>query len=200
VAIASLVAAGTLWVGVLAAQPPGTGLDQEEAIRLSREALGSRLKVKASLIMVQEAVATQWTDSSLGCPEKGMSYTPSVVPGFQVRLRWADQIYDLRVGQGRAIVCARTDDASRAGLTAAAARLYKMARRDLADRLKLEEKVVKVNVVRATTWPDERLGCPGLEPGPDAPRDVRGFRIDLSAAGKTYTYHTDAARVVLCEP
>lgn len=185
------------WAIALAAQSPSPVTPQEEAVRLAREALGSRLEVKAEQIMVQETVAREWPDSSLGCPEKGMVYTPSLVPGFQVRLRWEDRIFDLRVGAGRAIVCERPDEASRAGLTSAAVRLYKMARKDLAERLKLEEKAVKVDVVRATTWPDERLGCPG--PAPEAPREVRGFKIELTAAGKSYTYHADANRVVICK-
>jgi len=159
-----------------------------------------RLGVKAERMMVQDAAPTQWPDSSLGCPQKDMIYTPKVVPGFAIRLRVDDQIFDVRVGEGRAVVCERPDDPARAGLTAAAARIYKLARRDLAARLNLDEKQIKVHFVWPTKWPDARLGCPGPEPGDKEARDIQGFTIELSADGKTYTYHADLSQVVQCGP
>jgi hypothetical protein len=192
------------WLGVvsmlMAVEAAPAAPDREEAVRLALDVLAARLGMRPEGISIQETTATEWPDSSLGCPQKGLVYTARVIPGFVVRLRVDDQILDLRVGEGRAVVCERPVDPGRAGVTAAASNLYKLARRDLAARLKIAEKQVKVQFVRPTKWPDARLGCPGPEPGAEAAREVQGFTIELRADAKTYTYHADTARVVLCPP
>jgi hypothetical protein len=77
-------------------------------------------------------------------------------------------------------------------------RLYRMARTDLAKRLGIEERKVKKLSVEARTWADASLGCPK----PDtmyAQVETPGYLIELQASGKTYAYHSDGKRLVLCE-
>lgn len=43
-----------------------------------------RFKVAESAVVLTRAEQVTWPDSSLGCPEPGMMYTQSLVPGFRV--------------------------------------------------------------------------------------------------------------------
>jgi hypothetical protein len=71
------------------------------------------------------------------------------------------------------------------------------AKKDLAQRLGIDESQIKVQSVRETDWPDASLGV--REPGQAyAQMMVFGYIITLEANGKTYVYHTDdSSRVVL---
>jgi len=68
----------------------------------------------------------------------------------------------------------------------------------LARRLGIDPGQVAVARVEAVDWPDTSLGCPQ----PDAAYAqvvTPGYRIQLSAQGQTYEYHSDrASRVVPC--
>ena len=84
------------------------------------------------------------------------------------------------------------------GVSAEGDRLYRMARTDLAKRLGIEERKVKKLSVEPRIWPDASLGCPK----PDtmyAQVETPGYVIELQASGKTYAYHSDHKRVVLCD-
>jgi len=92
----------------------------------------------------------------------------------------------------------KTHRSSDGGASSDADRLYGLARTDLAKRLGIEERAVKKVSVQPRTWPDASLGCPK----PDtmyAQVETPGYLIELQASGKTYAYHSDRKRVVLCE-
>lgn len=70
---------------------------------------------------------------------------------------------------------------------------------DLAARLNVPADRIRVVQTAARTWPDESLGCRPAR-GAREPRPTPGYAIALSAAGRSYTYHTDmAGRFVRCE-
>jgi hypothetical protein len=177
--------------------------DRDEAVRLAREALRSHLGVADTRIHLVAVEPARWNDSSLGCPEKGKSYQPRLILGYGIRLRVEDRAFDVRVAEGRALVCQNASTPPDGpGHAVAATHLYRSARRDLATRLRLQESEVRVVVVRPKVWPDETLGCPAESPaaGTPAPAEgVQGFAIELVARGKTYSYHADTTRAVLCE-
>lgn len=70
------------------------------------------------------------------------------------------------------------------------------AKRDLAQRLGIEEGQITVKSVKETDWPDTSLGK--AEPGQAyAQMMVFGYIITLEANGKSYIYHSDdSTRVV----
>jgi hypothetical protein len=89
-------------------------------------------------------------------------------------------------------------DAGQPARSAAEERLVLVARRDLAERLKINPETIETNFVRPTTWPDTGLGCP--QPGMSyAQMETPGFLIELRAAGKTYTYHANLKTAVPCD-
>jgi hypothetical protein len=188
------------WTVALLALVAGTpeGTDSAAAVARAREALRTRLGVADTRIHMVDAAPTSWNDTSLGCPEKGQAYQPVVTQGHVVHLRVDDRTYDVRVAGDRVLVCEAAESA--AAQAVAAARVSRLARRELAARLKLSEADVHVELVRPRTWPDAALGCgtPDAAAAPGA--GVRGFLIELTAGGRPYEYHADTDRVVSCDP
>jgi hypothetical protein len=56
-------------------------------------------------VIVLSAEARTWGDSSLGCPQPGMSYTQATVDGYQVVVSAGGSTYDYRVGAGSTRLC-----------------------------------------------------------------------------------------------
>lgn len=48
-------------------------------------------------IVVTMAKAVEWSDSSLGCPQPGMSYLQVILPGYHVTLEAGGNAYDYRL-------------------------------------------------------------------------------------------------------
>jgi hypothetical protein len=144
--------------------------------------------------------AAQWTDSSLGCPEKQTRYLPVLTPGHRVALEHAGRAHVVHVGAGRAVRCERGSaslESDKRQSAAAVARLLADARRDLARRLGVPEGDVKAGALRRVTWPDTSLGCP--DPGKlYAQVQTEGFVIELEVASARYRYHADREHTVFC--
>jgi hypothetical protein len=171
--------------------------DRAAVVRLAQETLERALGVAVDRMRVEEVRAVEWPDAALGCPEKGAQYAQIVVPGYSVRMEVDGAEHRVHVGKGRAVICDRPAASEAPKYMQDVVRVQDLARRDLATRLKVEAKDVKVLRIRPTTWPDADLGCP--EPGSRRKAaETRGFLIELAHAGKTYVYHSDRERVVLC--
>jgi hypothetical protein len=176
----------------------GTGADQgntDRVTELARKALAEELGIHAETIRVRTVEAVEWPDASLGCPKKGQQYAQVVTPGHRVLLEADGRTYDVHVAGGRAVTCRPSADEPQ---MFAAGRLAKLARADLAARLKIEPQAIKTRFLRPQSWPDASLGCP--KPGElYAAVVTQGFLIELEAGGKPYRYHSDQNRVVPCE-
>lgn len=177
--------------------PLGAAADPtaEQAAERARKALAEELGLAAERIRVRGVFATEWPDTSLGCPAKGMQYAQVVTSGHRVTVDADGNRYAVHVAGGRAVVC-RVSAAE--PKIVAGARVSELARRDVAARLGIEVAAVKTRFLRPQTWPDASLGCP--KPGAIYAQVVTpGFLIELEAGGKTYRYHSDLDRVVACE-
>jgi hypothetical protein len=171
--------------------------DSATGVRLARTTLARTLGVAEERVRVEDIRPVEWPDSALGCPEKGQAYTQGLVPGYAVRMNVDGSSHRVRVGGGRAVICDRESTAAAPKFFGIIAQTYDLARRDLAQRLKVEVKEVKVVRVRPTTWPDASMGCP--EPKQTYEKaEIRGFLVELDHAGRAYIYHGDPKRVVLC--
>jgi hypothetical protein len=185
---------------MVAAAALAAGSDQEDrdkAVRHALETLEQALGVAGDRMRVQEARAVEWPDAALGCPEKGVQYAQVMTRGFSVRMEVDGAEYNVHVGDGRAVICDRQPAAETPKYMQEVVRVQDLARRDLARRLKVETQDVKVLRLRPMIWPDTGLGCP--EPGSRHEAiETQGFLVELVHAGKTYSYHSDRVRVVLC--
>jgi hypothetical protein len=174
----------------------GTGGDRgsEPPGELARRTLADELGLPPDGIRVQSVVATEWPDSSLGCPRRGVHYRPVVTSGHRVVLEAGGRTYQVHVAGAMAVLCQGSTAEPRA---ATAVRLLDLARRDLAGRLKIDPEAVKTTFPVPRQWPDASLGCP--RPGISYAQVVTpGFVIELEAGGKSYVYHSDLERVVPC--
>jgi hypothetical protein len=62
--------------------PPGP----QELVEKAKEDLAKRLTITVAQIRLVETTEVEWSDSSLGCPQPGMSYAQVLTPGYRVLL------------------------------------------------------------------------------------------------------------------
>jgi hypothetical protein len=183
----------------------GQGTGRDAAIARAKSTLAESVAVAADQVELVGAREAQWRDSSLGCPQHGMVYTPALTSGYQVTLGVGRDRFVVHATPDRAVICgkprAASGDARDAKLPPADAivglRLAEQARQDLASRLHVGSDRVTVNSFKRTAWPDRSLGCP-VQGQAYPPQPTRGFLIELATGGKTYHYHSDMNQAVAC--
>lgn len=170
-----------------------------QAVKRAQEALAARFGVAPSDFKVTRVEPMQWSDSSLGCRQPGSMYLQVISEGHAVALEHAGKTHQVHVSGSIVVICERAASGggpkmpTRAqGLIDASAR----AREDLAKRLRVSVEDVRVVKMEPQRWPDGSLGCPNAEKGDEGA--VSGYKLHLSAAGRTYTYHTDLKKVLAC--
>ena len=67
--------------------------------------IADMLRIPAEEIKVISAEAREFSDSSLDCPEPGMSYLQVITPGHQVIVEGNGRRFDIRVSGGHGRVC-----------------------------------------------------------------------------------------------
>ena len=167
-----------------------------QAIERARNLLVEEYGLAREAIEVERAVPTEFADSSLGCPQKGMVYAPVLLSGYVVTIVSGRSTYEVRVSGDQALICNRAVPARRrdAGLP----RTIGEARQDLAARLDVPESAIRVLRTKPSTWADESLGCP-VEGETYERHEVEGHVIELVHEGKNYIYHAGGGKLVLCE-
>ena len=80
---------------------------KDSVAKLARETLAIKLGVPQERITVVSVAAVEWRDSSVGCPQPGMSYLTVITPGHKVMLQVDGQTYAVHEAKGRALVCKR---------------------------------------------------------------------------------------------
>lgn len=112
------VAAGSVDLSKLTPSAPGATSEPrvmpapgvpDPLAKLQHEAaqdLAQRLGVDVSEVELVEAVSTEWRDSSLGCPKRGMMYAQVITPGYQLVLGVAGKAYFYHTsGTGSFVFC-----------------------------------------------------------------------------------------------
>ena len=163
-------------------------------IEKARSDLSRMLGTAPDRITVLSIKEVEWPDSSLGCPQPGMSYLTVVTPGYEILLQVGDKTYTYHADRKRVIYCPQeekgTVDSQQLALNAALS--------DLAQRLDIAADRITVKKIEAVEWMDASLGCP--EPDKMYAQVITpGYLIVLSAQGQEYEYHTDRMRAILCE-
>lgn len=75
----------------------------QSLVEEAKEDLAGRLSVPVSQIDLLEARDVIWPDSSLGCPQPGMSYMEVLTPGYLIRLLANGQDYKYHAGRNRRV-------------------------------------------------------------------------------------------------
>lgn len=165
--------------------------------------LAEHLSVPPEEIHVAIVQGVVWPDTSLGCPQPGMSYNQVLVPGQLAVLVHEGRKWHVHMGEGRAFVCESTGKRDGGGneprplAVLSREQLESRAAADLARRLGAPPDSVSVVETEGVQWADSSLGCPA--PGGDYQAvTTKGFVLTLSHDGRRYKYHADRYRVFPC--
>jgi hypothetical protein len=97
-----------IFLPACAAQPqaPMDGPPIDRIVQAARADAAQRSGLVASQLPLVAAESVTWSDGSLGCPRKGMLYTQALVPGYRVKLKVGDEVWDYHAGErGGLVLC-----------------------------------------------------------------------------------------------
>ena len=208
-----VAATALLAMGLLqgAAAGPDSSAAAQSAAEQARAEAARQLHAQANEFAVVTIEPTQWSDSSLGCRKPNAMYQEVMSSGYTVLLERHGQRHQVNVAGSRAVMCeqsARLSGTVRLPMSAPGLdRVTTLARQDLANRLHLDVQHVRVAKVEPRLWTDDDMNCTsgGGTPAAEAPDAAgsapgSGYRLALSASGRTYFYHTDLRSVRACPP
>ncbi len=214
VAATALIAMGLLHGPQTLAQGTSEGQESGAAAQAAAETAKAeaarQLRAQTSEFTVVTLEATQWSDSSLGCRKPGSMYTQVVTSGYTVVLEREGRRHEVHVAGSRAVMCdpaTHITGTVRQPMSARGLdRMTQLARQDLANRLRMDVQNIRVANVEPRRWTDDDMNCSsgGGTPQTRAPAAGAasgvGYRLALTASGRTYSYHTDLRSVRACPP
>jgi hypothetical protein len=219
IAATALLAMGLLQVAAASQDSPGksdeaadSGAGAQAAAEQARAAAARELKAGANEFTVVTIEPAQWSDSSLGCRKPNAMYQQVVSNGYVVVLEREGKRHQVNVAGSRAVLCdvaARLTGTVRQPLPARGLdRVASLARQDLANRLHVDVEHIRIASMEPRRWTDDDMNCRSGkgEPVTGAPAQEAGspsaigYRLALTASGRTFFYHTDLRSVRACPP
>jgi len=76
----------------------------QQLIEKAKKDLAQKLSVSTSQVDLVEATEVVWSDSSLGCPQKGMVYADVLTPGYLIILNANNMEYEYHSSKGTELV------------------------------------------------------------------------------------------------
>lgn len=181
----------------------------QAAAEQARAHAARQLRASAGEFTVVTIVPTQWSDSSLGCRKPNAMYQQVMSNGYVVVLERQGKRHQVNVAGSRAVMCEQSERMSgtvRQPMSARGLeRVAALARQDLANRLRLDPQQIRVVKSEPRRWTDDDMNCSSGGGSPEADGAAAtpggpGYRLALSASGRTYFYHTDLRAVRACPP
>ena len=206
VAATALLAMGLLHGAARAAE---SSTPAQAASGQARAAAARELKAQPGDFTVVTIEPTQWSDSSLGCGKAGAKSAQVMTNGYIVVLERQGERHEVHVAGSHALMCeaaTRMTGTVRQPSSRGLDRITMLARQDLAHRLRLDAEHIGVTKVEPRRWTDDDMNCSsdgGTPAGAGNSADqysAAGYRIELTASGRTYSYHTDLRSVRACPP
>jgi hypothetical protein len=143
----------------------------------------------------------QWSDSSLGCPEPGVTYAQVITPGYLIELSTGGLTYEVHTDlNGRAVICTNQGDPIGQGTVSdpIVAEFITQIQTNLAQELGVSPADIILVRSEAVEWSDSSLGCP--EPGQTYVQVITpGYRIVMAVEETRYQYHADQQRFLRCD-
>lgn len=221
IAATTLIAIGLMQAGIAAPRAAEAGADDvavtqstpeiKAAGELARAEAARQMNAAADEFNIVAIEAVQWSDSSLGCHKPGAMYQQVIMNGYTVVLERQGKRHQVNVAGSRAVMCetgARLGGVPRQPLRARGLdQMTTLARQDLANRLKLDMQHIRVANIEPRRWTDNDMNC-SSDASAAAPANApaatesmsTGYRVALSASGRTYFYHTDLKTIRACPP
>ena len=72
---------------------------------IAQQLVAEQTGARAEEVEIVSTKQVDFSDSSLGCPQPGMSYLQVITPGYQVLAAHAGKTYDVRIAGQRALIC-----------------------------------------------------------------------------------------------
>jgi len=169
-------------------------------VALAQRVVAEFLSVPMTEVSLVSNQEMDFSDSSLDCPEPGMSYLQAITPGHQVIVEADGRRFDVRVSGGHGKICHRQKSGKNPGQAPAstpASALIDLARHDLAEFLQTAVDQIAVIQVRPYNAGTPIKGCT-----PDC-RDSKnqcGYMIGLFHDGRRYEYHAHDNHAEPCPP
>jgi hypothetical protein len=172
----------------------------EPVVQVAQSDLARRLGLATEAIYLVSIEEAKWSDASLGCPEPGIMYAPTVTPGFLVVLQAADKVYEYHADTRQNVIYCKPQ-AERPLMDNKSTETVKLAKEDLARRLGLAIDSIDVLAVIGQEFPPNAFYCRVTKQRTardESPAVIAGESILLGAAGHKYEYHASDQTVVFC--
>jgi hypothetical protein len=161
-------------------------------INIARADLAERIGVSPDQIAVDRFEQRNWADTSLGCSQAGMTYSPVVTPGYYILLRHGADVFEYHSDcSGRVAYCSRNVVSPHE-----VPPVVDLARRDLAQRIGCIPAEVSVVETPYMEWAPPQLGAPYEPDWRRLARVQPGYRPILECKGREFVYATDLERTV----
>lgn len=165
--------------------------------------LATTLVVDTAVIQVVHVESAQWLDGTLGCSESRPPRLQRAIEGFAIILVVGRMQYGYHtdtVDQVRA--CGRGEVLNGEillSLDPVGTELFGLAQRRVGQELDLPVRRIRLVDIRPVIWTDSSMGCP-REGQTYSDITIDGYRIEVAVGDTSYIFHTDADRLVACDP
>jgi hypothetical protein len=194
--LAVIAAIVTVFVAafVTACDSPEPGDPESIARRLVAEFLSVPV-IDTTLVSV---TPREFNDSSLDCPQPGVSYMQVITPGYRVVVEADGRRFDVRVSGSHGKICRRKKGGSRAGKPPSpAAEIIDRARADLAEAI--DAGVSEISVLGVQAYRGQAI-AEGCAPECDIDSEKCGYMIGLLHDDRRFNYYANGDLVTACPP
>ncbi len=167
---------------------------------IASQVIAEFLSIPATDVRLVSITAEEFNDSSLDCPEPGMSYLQVLTPGHRVIVEADGRRFDVRVSGAHGRICHRSKvkpPASGTRPPPEVSELINLARQDLARHLAAESPDIQVLEIHPLSAQTVVTGC---SPECDDSSTRCGYMIGFTHDGRRYDYHVDQDKVTPCPP
>lgn len=167
---------------------------------IAKQVAADFLSTPATDVTLVSITPQEFNDSSLDCPEPGMSYLQVLTPGYRVIVEADGRRFDVRVSGAHGRICRRNKAnplSSSAPPRSNVSTLIDLARKDLARHLAAESSDILVLEVHPLNAQTVVKGC---SPECDDSSIQCGYMIGFIHDGRRYDYHADQKKVAPCPP
>lgn len=163
---------------------------------IARQVVADFLSLPFHDVALVSLDARDFNDSSLDCPEPGMSYQQVITAGHQAIVEADGRRFDIRVAGGYGRIChkSKKKPGTLPSRESAITSMVDAARSDLAEKLDAAANQVIVTDVRPDSVDLRPVGCM-----PDCSgADPCGYLIGLSYERRRYDYHASDGEIAAC--
>lgn len=182
-------------------------IDDQTRILVNKR-LAVELSVNENDINITSVKKMTWSDSALGCPEKGKYYLPVITSGYLVKARVKNNIYIIHTGNNQAVWCGQraTSNAKnklkiRDENLSRQVKALQLSRELLLSENQHTSKKVSLISIKKESWIRAKNQCASKELSANSFSDNNdGYLIVLEKGKQQHTFFSNGKRVTHCNP